>query len=630
MRQNGFRQAVGGRIDGYGHFLLTLLALCGGFVLTGCPTPMVYREKADRVADQIIAQKQEEALGHTEPLEIVRPSDILRRRLLIDQNLPYSSVASLGTDQLPRIPHWPKDNYPPELHSPDANIPIPPDRPLRLSLFEALQIGAHNSPEYQSRKEDVFRAALALDLERNVFRNIFTAGTDSEVATETGGDETVTTVANSASAGVTRTLMNGMELSALLAIDIVNLLTQGGASSLGFSADTSVSIPLLRGSGAWIVAEPLTQAERDVVYRIWDFEQYRQTFAVNIAQSYYNVLRQMDSLTNNRNNYISAVQSARWSRRQADAGRIAVVDVDQAVQRELSSRNGWIAAQEQLKSGLDSFKDTIGLPVDARIELDPNELVQLQDRADKYIQAVMAEDTGPAEKAPPADAPVELVPPSREDAGPYELNETVAIKLGLENRLDLRTVNGGVYDAQRQVVVAADALGAGLNLLGQARFADNDDDGHLTFDRARYAALLSLDLPIERTRERDNYRNSLINLERATRNVQILENDIKAAVRSDLRTLLQSREDLKIQAQSVVLARRQVKMVKLFLEAGRRQIRDLLEAQDSRLSAENGLTGAVIRYRTAELQLQRDLGVLTITNEGLWQEFSPGEVRNDI
>jgi outer membrane protein TolC len=630
MRPNGFRRAVGEGIGWNGHFLLVLSALCGGLVLSGCRTPMQHREKADEVADKIIEQKQKEALGHTEPFGIERPSDLLRRRLLLEQDLPHSSAASLGTDQLQPIPHWPKDNYPPETHSPDANIPIPPGRPLRLSLLDALQIGARNSPDYQSRKEDVFRAALALDLERNSFRNIFTAGTDSELTTSTGGDETVTTVRNSAAAGVTRTLKNGMDLSALLAVDLLNLLTQGGASSLGFTADTSVSIPLLRGSGRWIVTERLTQAERDVVYRIWEFERYRRSFAVNVAQSYYNVLRQMDSLKNNENNYRSAVQSARWSRRQADAGRIAVVDVDQAVQRELSSRSGWIAAQEQLKNGLDSFKNTIGLPVDTRIELDPNDLEQLRARAQRYVQAVMADETGPAEAAPPADAPVVLVPASREDAGPYELDEAVAIRLALENRLDLRAANGAVYDAQRQVIVAADALRAGLNLGGSARFADTDDDGHLTFDRARYAALLSLDLPLERTRERNNYRNSLINLERATRSVQSLEDDIKAAIRSELRTLLQSREDLKIQAESVVLARKQVKMVTLFLEAGRRQIRDLLEAQDALLSAENGLTAAVLRYRTAELQIQRDLDVLTITSEGLWQEFSPGEVRDDI
>jgi hypothetical protein len=37
-----------------------------------------------------------------------------------------------------------------------------------------------------------------------------------------------------------------------------------------------VSIPLLRRAGWQIVTEPLTQAERDVIYEIWDFERYKR------------------------------------------------------------------------------------------------------------------------------------------------------------------------------------------------------------------------------------------------------------------------------------------------------------------------------------------------------------------
>ena len=144
-----------------------------GLVLAGCRSPGQYREKADKVADKIIAQKQKEAIGKTEPLAIERPSDILRRQLIADQNLPVSSPASLGTDVLKPIPHWPKGQYPPESHSPDANIPIPTSKPLKISLIDALQIAAHNSPDYQTQKERVFRAALDLDLKRNAFRNIF-------------------------------------------------------------------------------------------------------------------------------------------------------------------------------------------------------------------------------------------------------------------------------------------------------------------------------------------------------------------------------------------------------------------------------------------------------------------------
>lgn len=72
-----------------------------------------------------------------------------------------------------------------------------------------------------------------------------------------------------------------------------------------------------------------------------------------------------------------------------------------------------------------------------------------------------------------------------------------------------------------------------------------------------------------------------------------------------------------------------MKSVNLFLEAGRAQIRDLLEAQDSLLSAQNSLTGAVVDYRVAELGIQRDMGLLKIDEKGLWQEYLP-EAGNNV
>jgi hypothetical protein len=221
-----------------------------------------------------------------------------------------------------------------------------------------------------------------------------------------------------------------------------------------------------------------------------------------------------------------------------------------------------------------------------------------------------------------------LVPASYEDAGPLEMNESIATKLGLENRLDLQATIGAVYDAQRQVVVRADALRGQLTLGGSANFSDNDDDGSMHFEGGRYAALLSVDLPIERTAERNAYRKSLMDLERATRSVQTLEDTVKLAIRNELRSLLESRESLKIQAQSVVVADKRVRSSNLFLEAGRIEIRNLLEAQDALLSAQNQLTAAVVNYRIAELELQRDLGLLKVDERGLWQEFSPKEAES--
>ncbi len=606
--------------------LIKLLLVSLVLVPLGCRSPVEHRSEADKVAAEIITAKQKEALGETEPFSIERPSDILRRRLLEQQNLAVSSEASLGTDRLKPVEHWPDPDYLQAKSSGSSeDLPIEPNKSVKLSLVQALQVGARNSLEYQSRKEDVFRTALALDLTRHNFENIFNAGADSELSTDT----TVTNLDTGAVGGVSRTLKNGIDMSTSIGINLMNLLTQGRASSMGLNGDASVSIPLMRGSGVHIAGEPLTQAERDVIYGLWDFERYKRTFSVSVARGYFNVLRQMDGVSNAEDNYRSAVASSRWSRRRADAGRIREIEVDQAIQRELGARNSWISSQEQLKSNLDSFKNTIGLPTDARIKLDPNDLLQLRSRASTILEEMRtASVQGISETAPPADAPIELIPASYEDAGPMEIDESLAVKLALENRLDLQKSIGSVYDAQRDVVVKADALRAGLTLGGAGSVQDTDEDGNLRFDRGQYRALLTLDLPVERTLQRNQYRNSLLSLEQATRSVQSLEDQIKLSIRSELRTLLESRESLKIQAQSVVVAEKRVRANTIFLEAGRTEIRYLLESQDALLSAQNSLTRAVVDYRITELELQRDLGLLKVNEQGLWREFSPEVISN--
>ena len=197
----------------------------------------------------------------------------------------------------------------------------------------------------------------------------------------------------------------------------------------------------------------------------------------------------------------------------------------------------------------------IGLPADAGIKVDVNDLLALRDRGAKYVEQMkMVYKASAAETAPPADAEVVLVPPSREDAGPYEIDELVAIQLALENRLDLRVANGSVYDAQRKVIVAADALRTGLTLNGTAAYGGRpgarDDDIGLDIRKARYARDAGAGSADRKDRASEMITaTSLINLERATRSVQSLEDQIKTAIRNELRTLLEARESLKISAQ---------------------------------------------------------------------------------
>ena len=565
---------------------------------TGCKSPSDYRRQADDVAYDIIRQKQHEALGETEDFSIEKPSDLLRRRLLLEQDLLYLDEASLGSGRLEQIEHWPDADYSDSTLSADEVVGLGADVPLKLSLIHALQVGARNSFTYQTRKEQIFQKALALDLERNDFRNIFSQQVESLVSTDASEGATVSGVRQSSTTGWAKTLENGISLSANLAIDLANLLTLGGASSLGLRADATVTVPLLRGSGEHIVTEGLTQAERNVVYEIYGFERFKRQFAVDTASAYFSVLEDSDQVKNEEANYRNRIKLVRRSKRLADAGQLSEIQVDQAVQNELRARNDWIGALQSYEQGLDDFKILLGLPVDARLELDPNELGILAARAEEFVSGTDdSEQADVDSRVLPADAPVEYAEVGEKNAGPFEIDRSVAEQLALDNRLDLRVARGQVFDAQRVVVVAADALRAELNLVGHT--------------------------------ERNNYRNSLISLEETLRVMSTKEDEVKLDVRNRLRTLLLARESVQIQAESVRVAEKRVRSTDLFLQAGRVQIRDVLEAQDDLVSAQNSLTAAVVRYRVAELQLQRDMGMLKVNEKGLWREFDPEEINNE-
>jgi outer membrane protein TolC len=594
-----------------------------------------YRENADKVASEFIRQAQIEALGRTEPFSIELPSNRLRRRLLSDQNLPFSGAASLGVDELPFIEHWPEKDYPVRnvAHEPSAKS-WAGDVPLKLSLIDSLQIAAANNREYQTTKEDIFQAALILDNESNNFRNTFFGALQSLFEHDRSGDNIITGTENTASAAWERRLKSGATLASGIFIDLAKLLTQGRSSSWGILADATITIPLLAGSGEYVVTEPLIQAERNLAYSLFTFERFKRVLAVRVASGYYDVLNLLDQENNERNNYQRLIESARNATRLAEAGRLPQIQVDQAYQDVLNARVRWIAAQQNYADRLDSFKIDVGLPTDTNLELDPSEFEQLSVAAKAAIGVEFSTRLKRQQEILESDDYVEVPPISREGGGPLELDYFEAIDIALNNRMDLRIFQGQVYDAQRRVAVAANLLQAGLTLVGRAEAGErrgissaDQSNAELRLDDGRYSAGFNLDLPWERTEEQNAYRNSYIILERSVRNVQQLEDQIKFELRNELRNLIEARENYIIQTQGVDLARRRVKSTELFLNAGRAQVRDILEAQRALVLAQNALTSALVSYRVSELELQRDMGVLKVDHKGVWSEFKPGQTK---
>ena len=608
--------------------MLRPLAAClVAWMLGGC-TAAQWRREADRWAYAIIGRKQRELTGKAKPFTVEPPADTLRKRLLRGQKLPYSHPASLGSAEIPRLASWPEPVSAASKRVDPPPVPWAGADPMTISLTDALQIVARNSREYQTQKETVFQAALDLDLERQEFRNTFAGSLGMLGQTDRSTGKAAAGLEHRGALEWQRRLRTGASVTAQIGMDLVRLLTLDRSKAYGVFADATVTIPLLRGSGELVVTEPMTQAERNVVYAMLALERFKRVLAVRTASEYLGVLQQWDQVVNSGENYRRLIASGRRARRLADAGRLPEIQVDQARQDELRARNRWVVDRLAYRRRLDTFKTTLGLPTDARLEPDHETLKAMAAAANKVLEATKTKAPAPPQPVA-ADTPIELREPSQQ-GGPFEMPSEKAVTIALKHRLDLAVVHKQVADAQRGVVVAADALRAGLTLAGSAAAGGRrslgsagSNDATLRPTKGVYTAEMLLDLPLERTAERNAYRESHLALEWATRAAQALEDQVKSDVREALRALLGARESYGIQDEAVRLAQRRVTSTGLFLEAGRAQIRDVLEAQEALVSAQNARTAALVNYRIAELELQRDMGVLQIDEKGLWREYKP-------
>ncbi len=551
---------------------------------SACRSPDAWRREADRRALEHIRRAQTDSRHAGKEFKIERPSDLLRRHLIETQGLP-----SL-------------------LFSPEEPGPVPKLRAeeVTLTLMDALRVGARNSREFQDAKESVFRAALALDLRQDEFRHSFTALLSGAYRDQRGEETAVRGAEGTALLNARQALSTGTAIAARLAVDVVKLLTLDRDSAYGIMADATITLPLWRGAGREVVLEPLRQAERNLLYALYEFEHFRRGFAVRIAGEYLTTLQQMQSAHHAAENEERIVMATRRAEKLARAGRLPEVQVDQARQDLLRARERTIAARLAAEQRLDRLKLTLGLPPDARVALDVKELDQLTTAEIAETDLDMAE--------------VEVT----------TVQEIVErwILMALRERLDLRVAHAKEEDARRAARVAADALRSGLSLelsteVGERRSLSSasSDNAQLDWSRARIGARLGWEWPWRRAAERNAWRESLMAVERAARAVEETEDQIKAQVRSLARDLVQAQQSVAIQRQALSVARRRIESVDVFLQAGRAQIRDLLDAQEALVSAQNALAAAVVNKRLTELSLLRDLEQLELDDEGVWREI---------
>jgi len=532
-------------------------ALLAALAVAACTSASEHRKNADEEVYAIVSAARAE-LGADGSFSIDPPEDGLRARVVAAQEA-------------------------------GATLELPP-----LGFVQCLEIAAENSRDFQERRESLYLSALDLTLERWSFGITESAGGSATVDGTDGSDGTNITLTSAVGYQLRKVFGTGAEVIGDIGIGFFQALSGGGSTGATSGVSLSVTQPLLKGFGPAIVLEPLTQAERNVVYEVRSYERFRRTFAFDVASRMFRIAQQVDTLENQRQNQDSVRRIRERNEAFAEAGQLLDIEVDQARQNELRAQTDVVEAERALEGLYDDFKLFLGLPVDADIRIRTEEL-------DDLFGLVVPELSIP------------------EEAG---------ARIALSRRLDYRTDLDRVNDAERDVVIAEDRFGVGLDLSAEASTASKEGQV-LDYANApvNWSVGLDLELPIDQLTERNQYRAALIGLESARRNAEEATDFVRADVRDALRELDAAREQVEIQELSVQLAERRVESAAMQQDAGRADTRTLLESQEDLVAAQNAAVRARVDYTLARLALYRDMELLRVDETGLWVDTEPIETK---
>ncbi|MGC6549381.1 MAG: TolC family protein [Rubripirellula sp.] len=223
-----------------------------------------------------------------------------------------------------------------------------------------------------------------------------------------------------------------------------------------------------------------------------------------------------------------------------------------------------------------------------------------------------------------------------------ELTNARAFEIALENRLDFMNGRAALVDRWRAIEIAANELESNLSITGNLDLGTAKNN-MLDFRGGTGNLQLGVefDAPLARLLERNGYRETLIDFQRARRQFIQSRDSLQKGLRALLRNLQLRREQLEIQRGAVAIALRRSEQTQLQLMApparigvgqgssiNSNQAFNLGISQESLLRSNNDLLAAWLDHYAARLRLYRELGIMELDAEGRWIE-NPLKLESD-
>jgi outer membrane protein TolC len=471
-----------------------------------------------------------------------------------------------------------------------------------LTLPYALALATAHSPEYQTQKDRLYKAALNLGLvEHRYETQLFGGGSflygnnyqntprrplskrlladepqDDHSGLSPDDNPKSEIVQTEGNLGFNRLLATGAQISTAVGIAWADLLAGRGDRGLNSIFSAVITQPLF--VDRTVLLEGLTQADRDTLYQIRTFNRFRKTFAVAVATQYFRALELHD--------YVGSAQAYEEALvalhvqvgKLADAGLVQKLEVDQAQQDVLRARDMLIVARRKYGQSVDQLKLTLALPMAAEFQMDMGLLEAMKKHG--------------------------LARPE------FSVNE--AIETALCRRLDVANHADAVLDAQRAVYVAADAMKTHVWVNGEAAL---DAQGNRKIWVGPQADLL-----LDRFPEQHRYREKLLALNERQRSYDHLADTVRLEVRDAHRKLLETAARYQVASDGLKTAEVRIQKASFLMRYGRTSSRRVLDSLHDLYDARDSATNALVEYAIATLNFYRDTETLQVRPDGMWQE----------
>jgi outer membrane protein TolC len=217
---------------------------------------------------------------------------------------------------------------------------------------------------------------------------------------------------------------------------------------------------------------------------------------------------------------------------------------------------------------------------------------------------------------------------------PVQIAAEDALAIARDHRLDWMNARAQLVDGWRQIDFVAHGLRSALTFTADGSIGTfGNRSGRFDGRTGDLNFGLRFDTPLDRLLERNQYRETLIDYQRARRTYDEFEDRVSLSLRNTLRIVELSQLNFELRRSAVQTAISQVDLARLRLDEppkpgaqaafGATTARDLVTALSDLLNAQNDLLSLWVGYDVLRVLLDFEMGTMRLTTDGRWIDPGP-------